>query len=68
MRHHSCFSRLKIGDIIVDNLGEKFEVLDIDRDDKIAKLKDLQDPKSKFWISAIYINKPELLNEMNECL
>jgi hypothetical protein len=64
MRQHNCFSKLRIGDIVI----EKFEVLDIDRNNKEAKLKDLQDPKSKFWISAIYINEPELFDEMNECL
>jgi len=68
MRQHNCFLKLRKGDILTDNLGEKFEVLDIDRADKIAKLKDMQDPKSKFWISSIYINKPELLDEINECL
>jgi len=68
MRQHPCFSKLKIGVIVTDNLGEKFEVLEIDRSDKRTKLKDLQHANSKFWISATYINKPELLDEAGECL
>jgi len=67
MRKHPCFSKLKKGDIVTDNVGEKFEVLEIDKRARKAMLKDLQHQNSKFWISAIYINKPQLLDEACEC-
>lgn len=66
MRKHPCFSKLKIGSVLTDNLEEKFEVLEIDKIEKRARVKDLQDTKSRFWISWIYINKPHLLDLLGE--
>lgn len=66
MRKHPCFSKLKIGSVLTDNLGEKFEVLGIDKIEKRARVKDLQDTKSRFWLPSIYINKPHLLDLLGE--
>jgi len=67
MRKHPCFSKLRKGDTVTDNTGDEFEVLEIDRRKKKAMLRDLQDRNSEFWISSIFINKPELLDEAGEC-
>jgi len=60
-RKHASFSKLKVGDYVIDNTEERFKILEID---KIGRVLKVQDPKSndKIWIPALYINKPWLLD------